>query len=518
MIAAWSVKDVRAAEKRAMAGLPEGELMARAAKGLAMVVAARIEDVDEPQVVALVGSGGNGGDALFALAQLAGSTGKDEGDDAGVTASAVLVSNRGAHKAGLAAAREAGVQIVDLADTELESDEMIQALALVAGADVLLDGITGIGGSPGWSGSSALWCRALIDAVEDEAYVVAVDLPSGADPAGVVLDSEGVWADETVTFGVAKPVHLMGTADRCGVLTVVDIGLEMTTEPVVERLDHDDIAALWPLPGPEDDKYTRGVVGVVAGGEHYTGAPVLTVTAAVCSGAGMVRYVGPPTPTALVRAAVPEAVHGVGRVQAWVVGPGLDAGADEDPEADEHDVAQVTAAREALDSGRPCVVDAGGLDLLDGPRPRAGARTLITPHAGELARLLTRLEDDEVSVEDVRADPVGHARRAAALLHATVLLKGSTTYIVPPQVSGMPVRSCAEAPAWLGTAGSGDVLAGLAGTLLAAGLDPVDAGSIAATVHGLAGHEANPGGPVRALDVATCVPRVIASLMRRATF
>ena len=133
MIAAWSVKDVRAAEKRALAGLPEGELMARAAKGLAMVVAARIEDVDEPQVVALVGSGGNGGDALFALAQLAGSTGNDEGDDAGVTASAVLVSNRGAHKAGLAAAREAGVQIVDLADTELESDEMIQALALVAG-------------------------------------------------------------------------------------------------------------------------------------------------------------------------------------------------------------------------------------------------------------------------------------------------------------------------------------------------------------------------------------------------
>lgn len=488
-----------------MEGLPEGELMARASKGLAKVVAARIADVEDPRVVALVGSGGNGGDALFALARLA-KLDDRRGVAAGVAA--ILVSDKGAHKRGLEAARKAGVTVLDLSGA---SEEELQAACdTVAEADLLIDGITGIGGTPGWSGRSADRCRALMAAVDDEAYVVAVDLPSGADPDGLVLDSEGVWADETVTFGVAKPVHLLGTAARCGLLTLVDIGIELPGAPVVERLDHDDVAQMWPVPSPEDDKYSRGVLGVVAGGEEYTGAAVLCVSAAVAAGAGMVRYVGPPTPTSLVRAAVPEAVHGVGRVQAWVVGPGLDS----DPEGDA-DVAQVSAAREALDSGLPCVVDAGGLDLLEGPRPRAGARTLVTPHAGELARLLTRLGEAEVSADDVRADPVGHARRAAELLHATVLLKGSTTYVVPP-AEGMAVRAVAEAPAWLGTAGSGDVLAGVAGMLLAAGLDPVDAGSIAATVHGIAGHEANPGGPVRASDVARTVPRVVASLLRRA--
>ncbi|WP_040160058.1 bifunctional ADP-dependent NAD(P)H-hydrate dehydratase/NAD(P)H-hydrate epimerase [Mobilicoccus massiliensis] len=548
MIAAWSVADVRAAEERAMSELPDGELMARASKGLAKVVAARIDDIDHPRVVGIVGSGGNGGDTLFALARLA-RLDERRGGVAGLAA--VLVSDHGAHEAGLAAARKVGVTIVDLAsagtgdegasdqdtsgddandegangdDTNGDATNSEEALAhacdLVAEADVLLDGITGIGGSPGWSGSSAARCRVLLDAVDDDAYVIAVDLPSGADPAGIVLDSEGVWADETVTFGVAKPVHLLGTAARCGLLTLVDIGLEMTTAPVVERLDHDDVAALWPVPGPDDDKYSRGVLGVVAGGESFTGAPILTVTAAVSAGVGMVRYLGPPTPTSLVRAAVPEAVHGLGRVQAWVVGPGLDTSVEnddgDDTDANADDVAQVTTAREALDSGQPCLVDAGGLDLLDGRRPRAGARTLLTPHAGELARLLSRVEDEDVTREAVEADPVGHARRAANLLHATVLLKGSTTYVVPPEVSGIPVRACADAPTWMGTAGSGDVLAGLAGTLLASGLDPYDAGSVAAVVHGLAGHEANPGGPVRALDVAHAIPRVVAGLLRHA--
>ncbi|MDO5711516.1 MAG: NAD(P)H-hydrate dehydratase, partial [Micrococcales bacterium] len=119
-----------------------------------------------------------------------------------------------------------------------------------------------------------------------------------------------------------------------------------------------------------------------------------------------------------------------------------------------------------------------------------------------------------VSVDAVRADPVGHARRAAKLLHATVLLKGSTTYIVPP-TDALPVYAQADGPAWLGTAGSGDVLAGLVGTLLAAGVDPLQAGALAALVHGLAGHEANPGGPVRALAVAHAIPAVVAAAMRR---
>ena len=278
------------------------------------------------------------------------------------------------------------------------------------------------------------------------------------------------------------------------------------------RLDHDDVAALWPVPTPADDKYSRGALGVVAGGEAYTGAALLAVTAAVESGAGLVRYVGTPTAAALVRAAVPEAVHGPGRVQAWVVGPGLDV-ASTDPGAPE----QLEVARSALAGLEPVVVDAGGLDLLDADvvRARAGRPTLLTPHAGECARLLTRLTDDEVSRAQVVASPVAHARALAAATGATVLLKGSTTVVVGPG-EGAVVWSQADAPAWLGTAGAGDVLAGLLGMLLAAGLPADTAGALGALVHGVAADRANPGGPVRALTVAHGIPEAVAHLLGRA--
>jgi NAD(P)H-hydrate repair Nnr-like enzyme with NAD(P)H-hydrate dehydratase domain len=206
------------------------------------------------------------------------------------------------------------------------------------------------------------------------------------------------------------------------------------------------------VPGAGDDKYSRGVLGVVAGGEDYTGAALLCCTAAVGAGVGMLRYVGTPTPTALLRAAVPEAVHGDGRVQAWVVGPGLDTRS-----RAKGAKAQLDVARGALASELPVLVDAGGLDLVDGPR---SAPTLLTPHAGELARLLTRLTGEETTREAVQGDPVGHARRAADLTGATVLLKGATTLVVPP-TDDLPLRSQNDAPAWLATAGAGDVLAGV---------------------------------------------------------
>ncbi|HEX8972573.1 ADP-dependent NAD(P)H-hydrate dehydratase, partial [Oryzihumus sp.] len=148
----------------------------------------------------------------------------------------------------------------------------------------------------------------------------------------------------------------------------------------------------------------------------------------------------------------------------------------------------------------------------EGVRP---APTMLTPHAGELARALSRLTGREVTRAKVSGAPVTHARELADRTGGTVLLKGSTTLVVPPGSSGLPIRSQADAPAWLATAGSGDVLAGLAGTLLAAGLDPLDAGSLAALVHGLAGHAANPGGPVRSLAVAHGIPTVVAGLLER---
>ncbi|WP_076259697.1 bifunctional ADP-dependent NAD(P)H-hydrate dehydratase/NAD(P)H-hydrate epimerase [Intrasporangium flavum] len=508
MIRAYDVETVRAVEQAAMAELPEGELMDRASRGLAEVAAARLADHDGATVVGLVGAGANGGDTLFAVAHLA---------EAGYPAAVVLLpaSGRdGVHAAGLAAAEEAGTVV------HVAGQDPAAAQGAVAEADVVLDGIVGIGGRPGLRPDAAR----LVDAVDDDAWVLAVDVASGLDPDGGWRDAEGapdaadaggptdddaVWADETVTFGAPKPVHLLPAGEAAsGRLTVVDIGLHLDdVDAAVERLTHDDVARLWPVPGQSDDKYSRGVLGVVAGGESYAGAAVLCTTAAAEAGVGMLRYVGTPTPTALVRQAVPEAVIGDGRVQAWVVGPGLDASSgDADAEAG----AQLAVARAALASDLPVVVDAGGLDLLTGHRD---APTLLTPHAGELARLLTRLDDGaDVTVDAVRAHPLRHARRLAALTGATVLLKGATTLVV---TEGEPVRSQADAPPWLATAGAGDVLSGIVGTLLASGLSPHDAGSLGALVHGVTADRVSGGGPLRALAVAQGVRATVRDLLRR---
>jgi len=493
MIRAYSVSAVRAAEAAAMAGLQDGELMSRAASGLAAVASARLGGAGGRRVVAMVGAGNNGGDALYAAALLA-------QDGAAVV---VLKVAESAHEAGLRAARDAGASVLNAVGVHADPSSVVSSA--LGEAELVIDGIVGIGGRSGLSPQ----IDDLLREVSDTAYVLAVDLPSGADPDGEAATQSCVFADETVTFIVPKPVHLLpATEPAVGRLTVVDIGVEISGAPVVERVTGDDVSWLWPRPGPADDKYSRGVLGIVAGGENYTGAALLAVLAAVCSGAAMVRYVGPPTPTLLVRSQVPEAVIGEGQAQAWLVGPGVDA----DEESTEGR-AQRVAAQSALDSGLPCVVDAGGLELIVEPR---STPTLLTPHAGELARLLGRL-DGPVDRATVAGAPLAHARRLADLTNSTVLLKGATTLVVSPSSSGLPVRAQADAPSWLATAGAGDVLAGLAGTLLASGLSPLDAGSVAALVHGLAADAANPGGPVRALGVARAIPGVVAALLARWT-
>jgi len=501
MIRAYAVPAVREAEAAACAaGVAESELMSRAASALAGVASARLGGAGGRRIVALVGAGNNGGDALYAVASLA----RD-----GATA-VVLTVAKSVHESGLRAARDAGALVLNAVD--VQADSAAVAFSTLREADLVIDGVVGIGGHPGLSPQ----IEALLAEVSDTAYVLAVDLPSGADPGGEVAARACVFADETVTFIAAKPVHLLpATEPAVGRLTIVDIGVQISSPPVVERVTPQDVGWLWPVPGPGDDKYSRGVLGIVAGGENYTGAALLAVTSAVCSGAGMVRYVGPPTPTLIIRSQVPEAVIGQGRVQAWLVGPGLDAGVDPGDEP-AHGPAQRAAAQSALDSGLPCVVDAGGLDLITGPR---STPTLLTPHAGELAALLSRLDSSQVAVDrsTVTSAPLTHARRLADLTNSTVLLKGATTLVVSPQSSGLAVRAQADAPSWLATAGSGDVLAGLAGMLLASGLSPQDCGSVAALVHGLAAGAANPDGPVRALGVAHAIPGVVAALLAHRT-
>lgn len=484
MIEAWDTSEVYAAEAALMARLADGELMARAVEGLLAVTRVRIEELGAGRVVGLVGTGNNGADTLFALAYLA-------ADGLPVAAATTDRVHPGAYQAAVAA----GVLLVSGS----------AAVAAIADADIVLDGILGIGGRPEVPDFAREW----VDAVPDEAYVIAVDTPTGADPAGRAGDPDGVFADETVTFSVLKPVHLLpATHARTGRVTVVDIGLELTTPATVRRLEHDDVARLWPVPTAADDKYSRGVLGIIAGSQDYPGAAVLAVTAAVEAGAAMVRYVGPPGPTALVAAAAPEAVPGVGRVQAWVIGPGLVV-ADGDG-GDRLDRSQREAIAAALAADVPVLIDAGGLDLLaDDLGMRSGRPTLLTPHAGECARLLG------TERAAVLADPVGHAQELAERTGAVVLLKGATTVVVSPSSAARPVYSQADAPAWLATAGAGDVLAGVVGTLLAAGLPPAEAGALGALVHGVAAGNANPGGPLRALAVAHAVPGTVARLLLR---
>lgn len=484
MISGYSAEQIKTAEASVPDLLESGELMQRAAKGVAKVARARMRQRGASRVVALVGPGNNGADALWAISRLA---------KKGLIASAVVhdTSANDNQRDAEAAALAQGARVIAGASPD--------ALDVIAGAELVLDGITGLGGRPGLPDFARHW----VEAIYAGAYVIAVDTPSGQPVQGGEVRADAVFADETVTFIAPKPVHLLPpTAATAGLLTVVDIGVAPTGAPVVASLSPDDVAGLWPVPGPGDDKYRRGVLGVVAGGEQYTGAALLTTTAAVSVGAGMVRYVGTPTPESLVRAAVPEVVHGAGQVQAWVIGPGLDVAS-----RAKGAKAQLDVAREALSSDLPVLLDAGGLDLLDGPRDAA---TLLTPHAGEAARMLGRLTGRDVTREEVERDPVTAARALAESAGATVLLKGASSVVVPPE-GQVFVQS--TAPSWLATAGTGDVLAGVVGVLLAAGLEPALAGALGALVHGEAGHEAGSGGPVRARSLAENLGVTVARLL-----
>lgn len=279
------------------------------------------------------------------------------------------------------------------------------------------------------------------------------------------------------------------------------------------------VRSVWPVPSVEDDKYSRGVVGVVAGSEAYPGAAVLVCLAALRAGLGAVHYVGPRRAQDLVLARRPEVIahdpadasHTLPRASAWVVGPGV---------ADHPGQDAVIGA--VLASGLPCVVDAGALEAAAraraaGAREAAADRVLFTPHAGELVRTLGALRHDATDM-DVARDRAGHARLLAETVRATVLLKGSETLVASP---GGAVRELPAATPWLATAGSGDVLAGIAGSLLAAGLSAADAGVAAAWAHANAalhaahvGVHGSQGGPIAAADIAEALPAVVATMLR----
>lgn len=273
------------------------------------------------------------------------------------------------------------------------------------------------------------------------------------------------------------------------------------------------VASRWPVPQPHHDKYSRGVLGVVAGSEAYPGAAVLVVSGAARAGVGLVRFVGPRRTQDLVLAARPEAIvydpadvaDRLPSASAWVIGSGV---------ADHPGQEAVIGA--VLASGRPVVADAGALESCvkaraAGARDTAPDRVLLTPHERELVRALAAIKH-EVSLEEVARDRHAAARLLAETARATVLLKGSRTLVAVP---GGAVIELPEAPPWLATGGSGDVLAGIAGALLSAGLTAADAGVAASWIHAQAGAMASRGGPIAALDIADALPAAIARALSR---
>ena len=539
---AYSVSKVRAAEAALMAQVPEGTLMQRAAAGLASVCAGLLLDsaggVYGARVVVLVGTGDNGGDALYAGERLA---------RRGASVTAVRAGAR-MHSEGARALVGAGGRVIGVApprDPDATRDDLggpsasrspdrydvgHEVRSVIGHADLIIDGMLGIGGKGGLREPYATLAQLAANA--RKAIIVAVDLPSGIDADTGAVAGPAVRADVTVTFGAVKPGLLIDPgAGQAGVVEFVDIGLGpyLDGPPEASAPQAQDIAATLPRPTAESDKYRRGVLGLLVGSDRFTGAALLATGGAVRGGAGMVRLVTFPGAAAAVRQVHPEVVitelagetgiradssaagspdgeprfpDDVGRVQAWAVGSGMGT-----------DDAAARRLAAVLATSLPVLIDADALTLLARhrellPRP---APTLITPHAGELGRLL------DADPADIEARRLEHARRAATILGACVLLKGSTTVVAPPD--GLdPVLVNTTGTPWLATAGTGDVLAGLAGALLAQGLLPPQAAICAAYLHGLAARLAVAGGdgngadglqgaaPIGAADVVDALP------------
>ncbi|GHC69744.1 bifunctional NAD(P)H-hydrate repair enzyme [Nocardiopsis terrae] len=508
MRSAHVVSVVRTAEQALMSRLPEGALMRRAATGLAVHCSRMLPRVYGSRVTLLVGGGDNGGDALFAGADLAAR---------GAFVRAVLAGSR-THPGGLAALRAAGGRVVGGGDAAFPESLGVPLPEEVETAlfdtDLVVDGLLGIGGRGGLREPFAALASL---ASNSPAPVLAVDLPSGVDADTGEVAGHAVRADATVTFGTYKPgLFVDPGAERAGRVHLVDIGLA----PELPGADlvcpqAVDVARLLPSPAAEDDKYRRGVLAVRAGSDQYRGAAVLCVGGALRTGVGMVRYGGGEDVLAQVIARWPETVGlnldplnstdlGPGRVSAAVVGSGRGTGP-----------ANAGELRAVLESECPVLLDADALTLLAGSASlaelvrRRTAHTLLTPHAGELSRLLP--DADRAEIEARRLE---HATRAASLYGATVLLKGSTTVIAHP---GAPAAVNPTGTPLLATAGSGDVLSGAAGALLASGLPAWEAAMCAAYLHGRAAELARDGAPISASDLVEALPLAAVEVRHAAT-
>lgn len=461
MIGIHSVDQIRDAEQEYLSRHPDHDLMQIAAK--------RVSDLADQMVtgpgfiLVAVGPGHNGGDGLFAARDLV---------RAGHHVVVWLVTGK-ANPQGIVAARQVGIKFID----------SLTVMRMLPDIKLVVDAIIGLGARPGlperveWFAEA---CRTLT------IPVLAVDLPSGLAAEDHRRPSHTMTATRTITFGAPKLCHLaQPAASCCGEVEVAEVGLDLP-ESDIQQMQRVDVARWWPWPTPYADKYSRGALGVDTGSSRYPGAAVLSVAGALYSGVGIIRFTGPAKPGDLVLARHPSVTLGAGRVQAWLAGCGW--GPDNQPER----LAPI------LESGLPAVIDAEALPNIPAELP---AGWLLTPHAGELAKLL------DISRDEVIDDPVGSVRLAARRWQTTVLLKGATQYVAEP--SGR-LTLAIPGPSWTAQAGSGDVLAGICGTLLAAGLPAWQAAALGASVQALAA--AHRPGPFPPEVVAEAIPEVLALL------
>lgn len=476
------------------------ELMQRAALGLENVCIDLLRlgrgRVVGARVVLLVGSGNNGGDTLFAGSHLA---------RRGARVLALKTSPE-IHEAGARALVAAGGRIAGVSGSEVE---LAQAVRSVRHADLVLDGIVGIGGS----GAVREPAATLVRAIEPPSTIrVAVDTPSGVDPdSGEIADPAAVFrADVTVTFGCLKSgLVLPPGRDATGVVELIDIGLEsqLASLPDVKLLQFADVVPFLRAPGHDDFKYSHGVAGVVAGSAEFPGAAHLVTGGARHTGVGMVRIAdrGDGVAQSVVNR-FPDVVAADGadlghdpRVTAWAIGPG--AGTDQKTAAD---IAML------LGTESPVVIDADAITVVAGDDDlresirRRSATTVLTPHIGEFKRLGF----------DLAGGRIAATRRAADDLGAVVVLKGPGSVIAGP---GDKVYVDPIGPPDLATAGTGDVLSGLIAGVLAQdlGLPFEDLRAVAAAVylHGLTARKATEGGkPMTSWDLVRVVPDAVAAL------
>lgn len=442
---AYRVDDIRAAEQQLLdLGAP---LMEHASYAVAMEVIRHLKAADcrvpGSTVMALVGAGNNGADALYASAALA---------RRGLAVTAICCGEP--HAAGLSAAQRAGVRIIHNPDkTSLEQ---------IAGASrVWIDGLLGIGARGAIREPLAGVIRMLNHLRYSSAvqpWVLAVDVPSGVGIDDGTLPGVALCADVTVTMGAAKrALYLPPACEYAGRIVTVPLGFEpyLSADPALVSLTAADVRDLWKIPGSHDHKYTRGVLGILAGSRTYPGAGMLCVAGARAVGIGMVRYLGE---VDAVVTSYPDVVCAPGQVQAWALGSGLDS-------LDEAS----RILHNAFAEGYPVVCDARAIELIyDGDVP---STVVITPHAGELAALL-RARGEDITRSDIEAAPARAVRLAAALTGATVVLKGAVNVIA---AAHGPLYAQGGAPGWLASAGAGDVLAGTIGALLAMYGDEIQA-------------------------------------------